>query len=109
VQDVHQLRGFDASKGSNYSDASGNITGAPLEGRAYNGASFVLDENVTTDPFVIGRQNATLLQMPAAIFQAASISDLGRIGSFTAHSFVGLSTQSYVSRVIVSNELVLFS
>lgn len=43
---VTELRPFNAAS-SNFSDFAGNITGAPLNGRAYNGIEFALGD--TTD------------------------------------------------------------
>ena len=70
-----------------------NVTGPPLNGRAYNGIKFDLN---TTDQFILGRQNATQLQLPAAIYQAATRSPGGYVGTFTNGNFSSLSNQVYV-------------
>lgn len=82
------------SSASNFSEFSGNVTGPPLNGRAYNGVSFNL---TNPDRFVLGRQSATQLQLPAAVFQAATQSSAGLIGSFEDNRFVGLSSQVYTT------------
>ncbi len=88
---VTELRPFSSS--SNFSSLSANVTGPPLNGRAYNGIEFNL---TNPDRFVLARRNATQLQMPAAVFQAASQSPEGLIGSFQANTFARLSTNVYV-------------
>lgn len=88
---VTELRPF--SSASNFSSLSANITGAPLFGRAYNGIKFNL---TNPDQFVLARQNATLLQLPAAVYQSALQSPQGLVGSFEADRFVTLSAQVYV-------------
>ncbi|PBK94756.1 hypothetical protein ARMGADRAFT_1164356 [Armillaria gallica] len=88
---VTELRPFSSS--SNFSSLSANVTGPPLSGRAYNGIEFNL---TNPDRFVLARRNATQLQMPAAVFQAASQSPEGLIGSFQANTFARLSTNVYV-------------
>lgn len=91
ITQVTELQPFTSS--SNFSTFSANVTGAPLNGRAYNGIEFNLTD---PDPFVIARKNATQLQMPAAVFQSAVLSPQGLIGSFDADSFGGLSNNVYV-------------
>lgn len=88
---VRELRPFTTA--SDFSSLSANVTGAPLNGRAYNGIKFNLTD---PDPFVLARQNATQLQMPAAVFQSAVQSPQGLEGSFSADLFVQLATQVYV-------------
>lgn len=70
-----------------------NVTGYPLYGRAYNGIKF--DHPNPDDQFVLGRQNATQLQLPAAIYQAATQSAGGYIGNFDG-GFSKLSDKVYV-------------
>lgn len=82
------------SSSSNFSSLSANVTGAPLFGRAYNGIQFNL---TNPDEFVLERQNATRIQLPAAVFQAAVQSPQGLVGSFDAGKFVDLSSAVYVS------------
>lgn len=90
---VTELRPF--SSASNFSSFSANVTGAPLNGRAYNGIQFNLTD---PDEFVRARRNATQLQLPAAVYQSAVLSPEGLVGSFEADRFVQLSTQVYVRR-----------
>ena len=51
-----------------------------------------------TDPdqFVLGRQNATQLQLPAAIYQAATRSPEGYLGTFDTGNFSTFSDEVYV-------------
>ena len=69
-----------------------NVTGPPLDGSAYNGIKFDL---TNPDQFVLGRQNATQLQLPAAIYQAATQSPDGYVGNFDG-GFSTLSDKVYV-------------
>lgn len=48
---VHELQPFNANT-SPFGQLSGNVTGAPLNGRAYNGINFTL---TNPDKFVIGQ------------------------------------------------------
>lgn len=75
---------------------SGNVTGSPLNGQAYNGAAF--DQKLFTlgDPFVVMRATATTLQLPAAVMQAARDSPEGIKGSFESDALVPLSSRIYV-------------
>jgi hypothetical protein len=70
-----------------------NVSGPPLNGRAYNGIRFDL---TNPDQFVLGRQNATQLQLPAAIYQAATQSPGGYVGNFANGGFSALSDRVYV-------------
>ncbi|KAF8962330.1 hypothetical protein BDZ97DRAFT_1122718 [Flammula alnicola] len=90
VTQVSEIRPFTQS--SNFSAFSGNVTGAPLNGRAYNGIMFNL---TNPDQFVLARQNATQLQLPASIYQAALKSPQGYFGSFDNNAFTTLSDQVY--------------
>ncbi|KAF9444645.1 hypothetical protein P691DRAFT_836023 [Macrolepiota fuliginosa MF-IS2] len=92
LTDVKELRPF--SSASNFSSLAGNVTGTPLNGRAYNGINFTLDN---PDEFVNRRLDALRLQLPAAIFQAAVQSPAGVIGSFSANKFVNLATRVYTT------------
>ncbi len=96
ITKVTQLQPFSSS--SNFSSLSANVTGAPLNGRAYNGIQFNLTD---PDPFVLARRNATQLQMPAAVYQSAVQSPEGLVGSFEADRFVRLSTNVYVSASLI--------
>ncbi len=89
---VQELRPF--SSASNFSSLAANLTGPPLNGRAYNGIKFNLSD---PDEFVFRRLEALQLQLPAAVFQAAVSSPEGLIGSFDEDKFVNLATRVYVS------------
>jgi hypothetical protein len=91
VTKVTELRPFSSS--SNFSSLSANVTGPPLNSRAYNGIKFNL---TNPDEFVRARLNATQLQLPAAVYQSAILSPEGLVGSFQADRFVQLSNQVYV-------------
>jgi hypothetical protein len=95
---VTELGPFTGS--SNFSSLSSNITGAPLNGQAYNGIEFNL---TNPDIFVLERLNATHLSLPAAVFQAAEASPEGLTAVFNTNQFVQLSTQVYVSYVNVES------
>ncbi|KAF8882189.1 hypothetical protein CPB84DRAFT_224862 [Gymnopilus junonius] len=87
---VSEIRPFSSS--SNFSSFSANVTGPPLNGRAYNGIQFNL---TNPDQFVLGRQNATQLQLPASIYQAAIKTPQGFIGSFQNNTLTALADQVY--------------
>lgn len=70
---------------------AGNVSGAPLAGRAYNGLFFALD---SPDPFTLQRQTAIQLALPAAVFQAAQASGLTE--AFQQNKFAELSEHIYV-------------
>ncbi|KDR73211.1 hypothetical protein GALMADRAFT_72477, partial [Galerina marginata CBS 339.88] len=102
VTKVSEIRPF--SQDSKFSSFSANVTGAPLNGRAYNGIKF----NLTgPDQFILGRQDATQLQLPASIYQAAVKSPQGYVGSFNISSFATLSDRVYVWHGLILNFLVL--
>lgn len=63
---VTELRPFDQDH-SPFASLSNNLTGPPLNGRAYNGVGFNL---AAPDQYVLSRQAAIQLQLPAAIYQA---------------------------------------
>jgi hypothetical protein len=73
-----------------------NITGAPMEGRAYNGVAFNTGQFAKGDPFVLRRAEATTLQLPAAVVQAARTSSQGFLPTFLNDQFVHLSSAVYV-------------
>lgn len=85
---------------------SANVTGDPLDGRAYNGMFFALDN---PDPFTQQRQNAIQLSLPAAVFQAAQNSPDGLTSAFQKNEFANLSTIVYVSSVLIPDRPVLTS
>ncbi len=72
---------------------AGNVTGDPLDGRAYNGLFFNLNDSA--DPFTLDRQTAIQLALPAAVFQAAEI--FGLTEAFQQNMFANLSVDVYVS------------
>jgi hypothetical protein len=88
---VTVIQPFDSN--SNFSSASGNVTGAPLNGRAYNGVNFPFAQN---NSFVLAREAAISLQLPAAVFQAAQSSSQGLTSVFDTNGFVAFSSQVYV-------------
>ncbi|KAF8156670.1 hypothetical protein B0H34DRAFT_471221 [Crassisporium funariophilum] len=87
---VVELRPF--TQYSNFSSSSATVTGPPLNGRAYNGVKFNL---TNADQFVLARQSATQLQLPAAVYQAAVKSPQGFIASFDNNAFSTLSNEVY--------------
>jgi hypothetical protein len=102
---VVELRPFDASN-SPFSSFSGNITGAPLNGLAYNGIGFDMGD---ADQFVTARAAATDLQLPAAVQQAAESSPGGLPAAFSTNSFPDTATRVYVSvenRIISSSQIL---
>jgi len=84
---------------------SSNVSGDPLDGRAYNGIAFNLTD---PDRFVIARQNATDLQLPAAVFQAAEQSSFGLLGAFLNNQFVELTNQIYTNYMALIARKVYF-
>lgn len=92
VTSVIELRPF--PQNPFLSSLASTITGPPLNGRAYNGIKFNL---TNPDNFVLIRQAATQLQLPAAIYQAAVQRSHGFVASFENNTFVGLSDTVYVS------------
>lgn len=89
---VRELRPFNSST-SPFSSLSSNITGLPLNGRAYNGVAFNL---TNADQFVNERARAVTLQLPSSILESAEISPGGLNNAFSTNSFVGMATQVYV-------------
>ena len=81
------------SQYSNFSSFFPTVTDPPLNGSVYNGIKFDL---ANPDQFVLGRENATQLQLPAAIYQAATQSPAGYIGNFANGGFSALSDKVYV-------------
>ena len=82
---------------------SNNVTGDPLDGRAYNGMFFELNG---PDSFVEQRQNAIQLSLPAAVFQAAQNSPDGLTAAFQNNQFANLSTAVYVGTSFILNIVV---
>ena len=90
---AQEIRQLNATSTSPLASLSGNITGSPLNGRAYNGIKF----NLTgADQFVIARQNATALQLPSSVLQAAATSPGGLPTAFATNSFTGMAVRVYV-------------
>jgi hypothetical protein len=88
---VQEIGPFNSTT-SPFSSLSGNVTGAPLNGRAFNGIVFNL---TNPDQFTIQRSNATDLQLPASILQAASTAPGGLAAAFQTNSFVEMATEVY--------------
>ncbi|KAF4616356.1 hypothetical protein D9613_008619 [Agrocybe pediades] len=103
VTSITEIRPF--SQSSSFSSFAANVTGPPLNGHAYNGIRFSL---TNPDQFVLGRQNATQLQLPAAIYQAAVNTPEGYQGSFANNAFSTLSNQVYgLYLALVAREVYL--
>lgn len=75
-----------------FTQYAGNITGAPLYGRAYNGLNWT---DLASDPFVNARAGAIQLQLPAAVFQNAVQSAEGLTAAFVNNTFASLSATVY--------------
>ncbi|KAJ7276167.1 hypothetical protein B0H12DRAFT_1083885 [Mycena haematopus] len=104
VTNVHELQPFSATS-SPFSSLAGNVTGEPLNGRAYNGINFTL---TNPDSFILARMSATQLTMPAAVFQAAVQSPQGLAGSFSADLFVNWSNDVYLTYLTLIAKAVYF-
>jgi hypothetical protein len=102
VTSLTQVRQISNSSSEPLAAFAGNLTGAPLRGRAYNGVAFDPDDSALGDPFVSGRAEAIELLLPATVFQRAGQSEDGLVGSFKTQSYVEYSTEIYVSLYIVS-------
>jgi hypothetical protein len=86
---VQEIRPFNATT-SPFSEAAANLTA--LNGQAYNGVAF---DAPNPDQFVLQRENATNLMLPASILQAASSGSGGLTGAFASNSFTGMAIQVY--------------
>lgn len=82
---------------SNYSSFAGNITGAPLNGQAYNGIRFNLSGSGDFDPFIQQREQSIQFALPGAIFQALQNKPEGLFAALADTSMVDVSSQVYVS------------
>ncbi|KAF9460651.1 hypothetical protein BDZ94DRAFT_888808 [Collybia nuda] len=103
VTDVKEIRPFTSQ--SNFSSYAGNITGTPLNGRAYNGIYL----NFTQDnEFISGRRNATRLQLPAAVYHSAQMSEGGTVGSYHADTFFQWTNQVYTMYLSLVARAVYF-
>lgn len=90
---ITEIRPFNAGT-SPFASLSGNITGAPLNGRAYNGIGF----NLTgADQFMMARASSADLQLPASVLQSAETSPGGLPVAFSTNSFPATAKQVYVS------------
>jgi hypothetical protein len=96
VTNVSEIKPF--PQYSNFSSLP-NVTGPPLNGSAYNGIAFDL---TNPDQFVLGRRNATQLQLPAAIYQVAIRSPGGYVGTLANGGFSTLSDKVYVGTFCLS-------
>ncbi|KZT22786.1 hypothetical protein NEOLEDRAFT_1137597 [Neolentinus lepideus HHB14362 ss-1] len=83
--------------------AGNNITGAPLNGKAYNGIAYNLSD---PDVFTVARVNATQLTLPAAVFQSADMAGLE--GVFESDGFVGLTNMVYRTYLTLVARTVYF-
>lgn len=88
---VTELRPFSQDH-SPFASLSNNLTGPPLNGHAYNGVRFNL---TAPDQYVLARQAAIQLQLPAAIYQAALANPIGLLESIASGVFSQLSGQVY--------------
>jgi hypothetical protein len=91
---VQEISPINSSSDSPLASLSGNLTGAPLNGIAYNGIQFNL---TNADQFVLARQSAVDLQLPSSIQQVAASSPGGLTAAFSTNSFTGMAVQVYVS------------
>jgi hypothetical protein len=90
---VREIKPFDPQT-SPFTSFSGNITGVPLNGRAFNGVGF---DTTGTDQFVAARASAANLQLPASIVRSAETGPGGLDAAFGTNSFPAMATQVYVS------------
>ncbi|KAF7301472.1 Non-specific serine/threonine protein kinase [Mycena indigotica] len=104
VTNVRELRPFNAAT-SKFGSLAGNLTGDPLNGRAYNGINFTLNN---PDKFVTARMNAIALTMPAAVYQAAVQSSQGVQGTFASDNFVLWSNAVYSKYLTLVAKAVYF-
>ncbi|EIM82094.1 uncharacterized protein STEHIDRAFT_65902 [Stereum hirsutum FP-91666 SS1] len=91
----------------NFTQFAGNVTGDPLDGRAYNGLNWTANQLVS-DPFVNARATAIQLQLPAAVFQSAEQSQQGLTAAFANNSFAELSATVYRTYLAMLAKLVYF-
>jgi hypothetical protein len=102
---VQEINPLSTNSTSPFASLSGNITGAPLNGQAYNGIQF----NMTgADQFVIARQNATDLQLPSSIFQSVATSPGGLTAGFATNSFTEMATRVYTTYLKMIAKSVYF-
>jgi hypothetical protein len=76
---------------------------------AFNGAAWPSNDSVTlnnsVDPFIAARQSATLLQLPAAVFQAAADSQGGIADSFNNNRMIPYAQAIYVRAAVCAPSL----
>lgn len=103
LTNVVELAPFNAST-SPFGNLSANVTGPPVNGMAYNGVAF----NLTgADSFVLARANATNLQLPASILQAAALAPGGLTAAFANNTFTAMAVQVYVSISLLFNKALI--
>jgi hypothetical protein len=93
IQDVTKIGPFVTGQ-SPFSSASGNVTGSPLNGSAYNGIGFNLSSPTDVD---IARQEAIRLQLPAAIYEFAEGSVHDPSVVYNSDAVVGISGRVYTT------------
>jgi len=79
---------------SPFSSLSGNVTGPPLNGSAFNGIGFNLTSVTQVD---LDRELAIQLQLPAAMFEYAERSLNGSASIYQGDAIVAPSARIYVS------------
>jgi hypothetical protein len=102
---VQEISPINSSSDSPLASLSGNLTGAPLNGLAYNGIQFNL---TNADQFVLARQSAVDLQLPSSIQQVAASSPGGLTAAFSTNSFTGMAVQVYTSYLNLVAKSVYF-
>ncbi|KAI0264713.1 hypothetical protein BC834DRAFT_252038 [Gloeopeniophorella convolvens] len=104
LTDVTPISNLTAGQGP-FTQFAGNITGAPLFGRAYSGLNWT---NLVVDPFVNARAGAILLQLPASVFENAVQSDGGLTAAFVNNTFATLSATVYRKYLALLASLLYF-
>ena len=92
VQEIQPLNA--STSPAPFASLSQNVTGPPLNGRAFNGISFNLSN---PDEFTIGKSNATTLQLSASILQVIAKAPGGVIAAFQNNNFTDTTAMVYVS------------
>ncbi|KAH9990969.1 hypothetical protein BJV74DRAFT_836704 [Russula compacta] len=104
LTNVRPLSNLTAEQGA-FTQYAGNITGAPLYGKAYNGLNWT---DLVSDPFVTARAEAVQLQLPAAVFQNAVQSAEGLTAAFQNNTFASLSATVYRKYLSLLASLLYF-
>jgi hypothetical protein len=94
LTDVRPLSNLTVGQGQ-FTQYAGNITGAPLYGRPYNGFNF--SSVLQADPLVWGRAWAIQLQIPAVVYKYVEGSAEGLTKAFSNNTFHSLTATVYVS------------